>query len=559
LARTVLLADDSVTAQNMGRRILMDAGYEVVTVNNGSAALKKIHESRPDLIVLDVYMPGYGGLEVCQRLKDTAETARIPVLLSVGKMEPFKSDEAKRVRADGHIVKPFEASELLAALTKLEDRIVPAADSSSGRRGKSESGTFDLGKSQKRSHRWKGEDPLASADEPVTDRIAYLAEAKRRRVEKEDESGDAGEQAKEVVGTSPEKAKRSAPPAVTSGATAAAPEFVVQEPAVSPESGEPVAHVEAFEPPIKATSIFDSPTVEVPAAQLPMSEVSSAEISARENQADETPSGPTEEALSSQAAADEESFAEQPTPQANAELSLPEALPIVAAPASRVSASRWIAENVALSVEEASIALEAEMLQAQAASTAATRETVASWVSAPEPVASSGEAAAPSAREIDSGDSAGAAFAAAASSSSADAVSGQPSAFGGQPGNLPAEDATETPALQPEVEPSVPSDATAAWANWQQIRDSVMSPQQAEEIAESMAAIAHAGLPAPEPVPASKEKEDVNAKPGSTASDAASTAPAPEDNSINEIVDSVLADLKPRLMQEIAKKLAAKK
>ena len=64
--RTVLLADDSVTAQNMGRRILMDAGYEVITVNNGSAALKKIHESRPDLIVLDVYMPGYGGLEVCQ-------------------------------------------------------------------------------------------------------------------------------------------------------------------------------------------------------------------------------------------------------------------------------------------------------------------------------------------------------------------------------------------------------------------------------------------------------------------------------------------------------------
>ena len=70
MARKVLLADDSVTAQNMGRRIMTDAGYEVITVNNGSAALKKIHESQPDLIVLDVYMPGYGGLEVCQRLKE---------------------------------------------------------------------------------------------------------------------------------------------------------------------------------------------------------------------------------------------------------------------------------------------------------------------------------------------------------------------------------------------------------------------------------------------------------------------------------------------------------
>src|SRR6185312_16280528 len=112
----------------MGRRILSDAGYEVITVNNGSAALKKVSEQAPDLIVLDVYMPGYGGLEVCQRLKEVAETARIPILLSVGKLEPFKPEEARRVRADAFIVKPFEATELLAALTKLEDKIVPQAD-----------------------------------------------------------------------------------------------------------------------------------------------------------------------------------------------------------------------------------------------------------------------------------------------------------------------------------------------------------------------------------------------------------------------------------------------
>ena len=125
MARKILLADDSVTAQNMGRKILADAGYEVITVNNGSAALKRVTESKPDLIVLDVYMPGYSGLEVCQRLKDAAETAHIPVLLTVGKLEPFKPDEARRARADGHIVKPFEASELLSALARLEDRMVP--------------------------------------------------------------------------------------------------------------------------------------------------------------------------------------------------------------------------------------------------------------------------------------------------------------------------------------------------------------------------------------------------------------------------------------------------
>jgi len=128
LARKILLADDSVTAQNMGRKILSDAGYEVITVNNGSAALKKIAEHKPDLIVLDIYMPGYSGLEVCLRLKENRETARIPVLLTVGKLEPFKPEEARKARADAFIIKPFEASELLVALTKLEDKIVPKSE-----------------------------------------------------------------------------------------------------------------------------------------------------------------------------------------------------------------------------------------------------------------------------------------------------------------------------------------------------------------------------------------------------------------------------------------------
>jgi CheY-like chemotaxis protein len=142
LARKILLADDSVTAQNMGRKILADAGYEVITVNNGSAALKRVSETAPDLIILDVYMPGYSGLEVCQRLKETAETADIPVLLSVGKLEPFKPQEARRVRADAHIVKPFEASQLLSAIAQLEDQMVPQQHKP-GRFASSSAGTID--------------------------------------------------------------------------------------------------------------------------------------------------------------------------------------------------------------------------------------------------------------------------------------------------------------------------------------------------------------------------------------------------------------------------------
>jgi CheY-like chemotaxis protein len=143
LARKILLADDSVTAQNMGRKILSDAGYDVVTVNNGSAALKRVAELKPDLIVLDVYMPGYSGLEVCQRLKDSPDTERVPVLLTVGKLEPFKPEEARRVKADAYIIKPFEASELLTALARMEDRMVPGQ--SGGSRKSEGAGDEDTG------------------------------------------------------------------------------------------------------------------------------------------------------------------------------------------------------------------------------------------------------------------------------------------------------------------------------------------------------------------------------------------------------------------------------
>ncbi len=113
-----------MTARNMGKKILTDAGYEVIDVSNGAAAVKKIAEHHPDLIILDVYMPGYTGLEVCERVK--GESAHTPVLLTVGKMEPFKAEEGNRVRADGVIIKPFEASDLLAAIKRISQKEEPA-------------------------------------------------------------------------------------------------------------------------------------------------------------------------------------------------------------------------------------------------------------------------------------------------------------------------------------------------------------------------------------------------------------------------------------------------
>ncbi len=170
----------------MGRKILADAGYEVITVNNGSAALKKIAEQKPDLIVLDVYMPGYSGLEVCQRLKEVPETARTPVLLTVGKLEPFKPDEARRVGAEGFIVKPFEASELLSALSKLEDKIVPRSESSKpGKPGRFARAIASVEESSR-----FGKNAPSDEESGWKNRIAFPPKKKEKAEEAEEDNGD---------------------------------------------------------------------------------------------------------------------------------------------------------------------------------------------------------------------------------------------------------------------------------------------------------------------------------------------------------------------------------
>ncbi|HET9741464.1 MAG TPA: response regulator [Terriglobales bacterium] len=128
----ILLADDSTTAQNMGKKILSEAGHDVVTVSNGAAAAKKIAEIHPDLVLLDVFMPGYTGLELCEKLRNAAGTSKLPVLLTVGRMEPYNAQDGARVRADGVIVKPFEASDLTAAVDRLATK---------AKTGKSQSGS----------------------------------------------------------------------------------------------------------------------------------------------------------------------------------------------------------------------------------------------------------------------------------------------------------------------------------------------------------------------------------------------------------------------------------
>lgn len=105
----LLLADDSVTIQKVVNLTFADEGIEVITAGDGNTAMQKFVESMPDLVMVDVNMPGFDGYRICEMIKQDEETRRIPVILLVGSFEPFDEAEARRVGADAYLTKPFQS------------------------------------------------------------------------------------------------------------------------------------------------------------------------------------------------------------------------------------------------------------------------------------------------------------------------------------------------------------------------------------------------------------------------------------------------------------------
>ena len=107
--RRLLLADDSVTIQKVVNLTFADEGIDVVAVGDGDAAMQKFIEATPDLVMVDVNMPGLDGYRICEMIKQDDETKHIPVILLVGSFEPFDEEEARRVGADDYLTKPFQS------------------------------------------------------------------------------------------------------------------------------------------------------------------------------------------------------------------------------------------------------------------------------------------------------------------------------------------------------------------------------------------------------------------------------------------------------------------
>ena len=114
----ILVADDNSNIQKMVGLALKDQGIDVVAVGNGEAAVRKISDVRPDLVLADVFMPVRNGYEVCKYVKDDTSLSHIPVILLVGAFDPLDEQEAQRVGADGVLKKPFVPPDPLISMVK---------------------------------------------------------------------------------------------------------------------------------------------------------------------------------------------------------------------------------------------------------------------------------------------------------------------------------------------------------------------------------------------------------------------------------------------------------
>lgn len=119
--KSILVIDDNDDIRGLLSLVLQKEGYEVLEAAGGSEALIKINESKPDLILLDVMMPGLSGLEVLATIRESREKkiSQVPVIMITAKSTIDDIDAAIELGANSYIVKPFRPANLVEKVSEI--------------------------------------------------------------------------------------------------------------------------------------------------------------------------------------------------------------------------------------------------------------------------------------------------------------------------------------------------------------------------------------------------------------------------------------------------------
>jgi DNA-binding response OmpR family regulator len=116
---TVLLVEDSLTETEVLTRYLSQAGLNVVSVKSGEEAHLKLRSQKPDLVILDVILPGQSGFELCRELKTDANTQRIPIVICSTKGTEADKLWGSMLGADAYLPKPVDEQKLVQTIRQL--------------------------------------------------------------------------------------------------------------------------------------------------------------------------------------------------------------------------------------------------------------------------------------------------------------------------------------------------------------------------------------------------------------------------------------------------------
>lgn len=131
MPKKILIVEDDESLLKLECILLTTRGYRAHGVMTGTAALNDIAKERPDLIMLDVMLPGLNGFEVCRRIKGNPETCQIPVVFLSARNSPADISHGKRVGGDQYISKPFRSAKVVDAIKLLLEK----GESPSGTKG----------------------------------------------------------------------------------------------------------------------------------------------------------------------------------------------------------------------------------------------------------------------------------------------------------------------------------------------------------------------------------------------------------------------------------------
>ena len=119
--KKVLIVDDDARNLRILQEILED-DYDLEMAENGEIALEKVHSYQPNIVLLDIMMPGISGLEVCKSIRQNPQLNNITIVLISGRAFSHEKQKANDVGANAYITKPFDEDELLATLNKFTEQ-----------------------------------------------------------------------------------------------------------------------------------------------------------------------------------------------------------------------------------------------------------------------------------------------------------------------------------------------------------------------------------------------------------------------------------------------------